>query len=722
MDFSTKGFVKMSRRRSYRIIIFSLILVFITSPLINLGPSPFTLISSVKALDSTQIDKIISELPRDEIIRNESEWLPNQYEMLLISPDNSNFVEAAQVFADWKKLIGIPTLVVANWSDYAGIDGPEQIRNAIKYYYNLYPIKWILLLGDTELIPIRYVYNPDSLLIPENEPVGDPYEKPSDYYYAELTSNWDIDGDGKWGEHSAFNSSSSISELDYNPEVYVGRFPVDNISELHDIFNKTMNYEAGINAGDWMNKYLALSGISDYPTTSDMDGEDEGVLNQYILDNFVDDSMEWTHMLDYTYAYTPVDSENVLNLTKTTALEAINNGTSIIVYAGHGGPTSFAASGVLSTSDVPQLSNQNMPSFIFADACSTNSYDYSVQDSLGETLINQPNTGAVGYIGSMRLSWYLSNDTYLEQFNRGLTKLFFNEMFINNNFQQGKALYESKKAYANTSWFNRDLSVYDYFEMDRKSILSYMLLGDPSVYIYTETAQIFSPLFPEGIVAYEGGKYVIQIKSEFGISVPNAKLTLWSEDGHYRVFNADEQGNMVFTLPLGSRSYNYSLSAHNMIYYSGIVNTEIDNKAPMIEDTQIAPNKPKANDFINFNTTLNDYGLGICYGFLIFSKDDFNNYTYYPLIPKFKDCEYEVELKLEDGDYQYGIVSFDYMDNYNSTLYTGASFITISPAPQEILTIGISIILFLSVIAVTGIIAYFMKKKKIFVSSINIIE
>ena len=709
----------MSRHRSYRIVIFILLLVFISSPLINLGGSQFKSISSVKALDSPQIDMIISELPRDEIIRNDSDWLPNQYEMLLISPDNSNFMEAAEVFADWKRQIGIPTLVVANWSNYGGIDGPENIRKAIISYYDLYPIKWVLLLGDTEIIPIRYVYNPDVQLVGDHEPVGDQSEKPTDYYYAELTSDWDIDGDGKWGEQTAYDNASYIPELDYDPEVYVGRFPVDNISELHDLFNKTMNYEAGINSGDWMNKYLALSGISDYPTSSDLDGEDEGILNQYILDNFVGDSMEWMHMLDHTSYYTPVESERVMDLTKTTALEAINNGTSIIVYAGHGGPTSFAASNVLSTSDVPQLSNQNFPSFFFADACSTNSYDYN---SLGEELIKQPDTGAIGYIGSMRLSWYLSNDTYLEQFNRGLTKLFFNEMFMNNYFQQGKALYESKKAYANTSWFNRDLSVYDYFEMDRKSILSYMLLGDPSVYIYSETAQIFSPLFPEDIVAYEGGKYVIQIKSDLGNSVPNAKLTLWSEEGHYRVFNADEQGNMVFTLPLGNRSYNYSLSAHNMIYYTGIVNTEIDNKAPMIEDTEITPNKPRANNIINFNTSLNDNGLGICYGYLILSTDDFNNYTYYPLIPKFKDCEYEVELKLEDGDYQYGIVSFDYMDNYNSTLYTEASFITIYPATQELLTIGISITLFLSIFVVTGIIVYFTKKKKTFVGNIINIE
>ena len=706
----------MSRRRSYRIIILTLTLFFMVSPLINIGGTQTTSIMGAKALDSTQIDKIISELPRDEIIQNESDWLPDQYEMLLISPENSNFVDAAQVFAEWKRQIGIPTLVVANWSDYGGVDGPENIRNAIISYYEIFPIKWVLLLGDTGIIPIRYVYNPDCQLVGDSEPVPfDQYEKPTDYYYAELTSDWNIDEDGKWGEHSAFDNASYIPELDYNPEVYVGRFPVDNISELYNLFNKTMDYEAGIYAGDWMNKYLALSGISDQPASGDADGEDEGILNQYILDNSVNNSMDWTHMLDYTEYYTPVDSERVMNLSKSTALEAINNGSSIIVYAGHGSPSRFAASNVLTIGDVPSLSNNNKPSFIFGDACSTNSYDY---ECLGEELIKQPETGAIGYISSMRLSWYYPNDTFLEACNRGLTKSYFNEMFNNSHFQQGKALYESKKAYVNSRWFQSLDLDFKYFEMERKSILSYMLLGDPSVYIYTDTAQLFSPLFPENLVAYEGSNYVIQIKSALESPVPYAKLTLWSDDGYFRVFDADEEGKMDFTLPLGNRSFNYSLSGHNMVYSSGSFDVNIDNKSPMIEETEITPTKPRADKITIFNTTINDYGLGICYGYLILSKDDFSNYTYYPLTPNYADYKYEVALKIADGDYQYGIVSFDYMDNYNSTLYAGVSFITISPAIQEILTIGISVILFLSIIVVTGIIVFLTKKEKTFVSNI----
>ncbi|MHA1766459.1 MAG: C25 family cysteine peptidase, partial [Promethearchaeota archaeon] len=667
----------MARRTYYLSVLILISLIFISSLQINLGVSQSELSDNTKTLNPARIDEIISALPRYTIEQNESDWLPDQYEMLLISPDNASFIDAANVFAEWKREIGIPALVVANWSDYEGIDGPEKIRNAIISYYNKYPIKWVLLLGDTEIIPIRYAYNPDCQLVGDSEPVGDQYKKPTDYYYAELTSDWDIDDDGKWGEHSTYNSASDVPELDYSPEVYVGRFPVDNVYELYNVFNKTMNYEQGKYAGEWMHKYLALSGVSDYPASSDLDGEDEAIINQYILDNYVNDSMDWIHMMDYTSFYTPEDSDNVKNLSKTAALAAINNGTSIITYAGHGSPSRFSASSVLTTSDVPNLSNTNKPSFIFADACSTNSYDY---DCLGEDLIKQPNTGAIGYIGSMRLSWYYPNDTALEADNRGLTKLYFKEMFNNGEFQQGKALYESKKAYVNSHWFKSLLPNYTYFEMERKSILSYMLLGDPSLYIYTDKAGSFSPLFPEDMVAYEGSKYEVQLKSDSDTPIRDTKLTLRSEDGLYRVFSSDDEGIITFILPLGNRTFDYSLFAHNMIYRNGSFKVDIDNKAPMIKKTETTPINPKATNNITFNTTINDYGLGICYGYLVLSTNDFENFSYYPLIPRFNSCEYDVTLKLREGNHQYGIVSFDYMNNYNTTLYNGTMYLDISPA------------------------------------------
>ncbi|MHA1899410.1 MAG: hypothetical protein ACTSW5_00845, partial [Promethearchaeota archaeon] len=126
----------MARRTYYLSVLILISLIVISSLQINLGVSRSELSDNAKTLNPARIDEIISALPRYTIEQNESDWLPDQYEMLLISPDNASFIDAANVFAEWKREIGMPTLVVANWSDYEGIDGPEKIRNAIISYYN----------------------------------------------------------------------------------------------------------------------------------------------------------------------------------------------------------------------------------------------------------------------------------------------------------------------------------------------------------------------------------------------------------------------------------------------------------------------------------------------------------------------------------------------------------------------------------------------------------
>ncbi|MHA1585534.1 MAG: C25 family cysteine peptidase, partial [Promethearchaeota archaeon] len=162
-------------------------------------------------------------------------WYEKNYQMLLITPNETDFISAAQRFAEWKTALGIPTLVVSNYSLYNGVDEPEKIRTAIQHYYSIYPIKYVLLMGDTGVIPIRYAHNPDGTVLGISESVSgsSPTVKPTDYYYAELTANWNIDNDSFWGEDTPNVSNSTIPELDYNPEVYVGRFPADNVDELN---------------------------------------------------------------------------------------------------------------------------------------------------------------------------------------------------------------------------------------------------------------------------------------------------------------------------------------------------------------------------------------------------------------------------------------------------------------------------------------------------------
>ena len=405
------------------------------------------------------------------------EWNTIQYQMLLICPNDSQFIAASQQYAAWETLRGIPALVVANWSAYPGRDQPEQIRDAEIAYWHEYPIQWVLLMGDTSLIPQRLVWLPDTIIVPGSTEVGDQYFKPTDYYYADLEGNWNFYNTTIWGAlHNTTYNPSMQDEIGWTPQVYVGRFPASNIDELNLLINKTENYVNGLDAGPWMNNFLGAGGILDFPTSADLNGEDEAEIVQMVANNFINGNMNSTSLLEYNaQLYAPLDntplwtppsgSPNIFVLEPGEIQTVINNqGASIFLFGGHGNPRSFAASPtgptVFQSSEVSSLTNYNEPMFVYADACLTNAFDLG--GSIGQTMMLEPNTGAIGYVGAERISWYFPNDTYNQadglpnpgmMDNRGLTYDFFQAMFQDGYYQMGKALYQSKINYVNSAFF-----------------------------------------------------------------------------------------------------------------------------------------------------------------------------------------------------------------------------------------------------------------------------
>jgi len=193
-------------------------------------------------------------------------WYNPKIEMLIITPNDTDFINAVKPLMEWKNEKGVKTIILSNFSLYEGRDTAEKIRNMIKEYYEKENIRWVLLAGDAQddLIPIRKVYNPDVLRWEDGktETVGDEYYKPTDFYYADLTGTWDSDDDEIWGEAPRDNAYG-LDEISWTPEVYVGRLPADNAHELEIMINKTLKYETNPEVGDWMNRMLLAGGISE---------------------------------------------------------------------------------------------------------------------------------------------------------------------------------------------------------------------------------------------------------------------------------------------------------------------------------------------------------------------------------------------------------------------------------------------------------------------------
>lgn len=141
--------------------------------------------------------------------------------------------------------------------DYGYAEGQRRavnIRNWLKSHYILFNIKYVLLIGnpdpddpsdpndtygDVPMIMawprVRYVDPATNGTIVYNS-------TPTDYFYADLSGNWDLDGDGYYGEYPDDFGEGGV---DLSPEVFVGRIPVynDNYTALDSILKRLMAFD-----------------------------------------------------------------------------------------------------------------------------------------------------------------------------------------------------------------------------------------------------------------------------------------------------------------------------------------------------------------------------------------------------------------------------------------------------------------------------------------------
>ncbi len=279
----------------------------------------------------------------------------NRANYLVITPEELK--DASQALADYRQHQGLKTMVVEledimDEFNY-GIYSPEAIRNFLSFaYYNWSKApRYVVLAGEGtfdykdnqghggNLIPPIMIGTPQGLF-------------PSDNYFA------DINGD-------------------HIPEMAIGRLPVVTPEELTDIIGKTIAYENS-SGGTWTKQVLMLA-----------DNPDDG-------GDFSVDSNNVATLLPSGYtAYKIYLSEHPIEEARQMVLNGINNGAFLLNYVGHGGLDRLAQEGLLLTSDVASMTNQNRLPVVTAMTCVVGNFSHPGYDSLSEVLVLKQNGGAV---------------------------------------------------------------------------------------------------------------------------------------------------------------------------------------------------------------------------------------------------------------------------------------------------------------------------------------
>jgi len=657
----------------------------------------------------------MSQLPEINYSALNALWNDQKIEMLIIVNDSS-FLSAATPLMEWKNEKGVKTIILSNYSDYEGRDKAEKIRTMIKDFYEKENIQWVLLAGDAEddLIPIREVYNPDVVVVGGESEYSswDDYYKPTDFYYADLTGSWDDNNNSIWGESAEYNGETD--EISWIPEVYVGRLPADNSYELSVMINKTLKYEKDPYLGDWMNKMLLAGAIS-----STSPPEDEARLTEYIWENYVIDEMNFTHLAKTTSSFTPktpLDPNKLGSLNDTSFETEFNLGYSTVIIAGHADPTQITDNTVpysyYSNADALSASNVNMPSLFYADACTTSSYDQG-DYSIGERLITNADSGAIGYIGGLRVNWYFDYDENLEKLNRANAKLFWKEFFAEKKFQQGRALYDSKVTYMNSDYFGRGAASMDQ-EWQRKNMLTYNLLGDLELDIYTKVPAEVPNSFTGNI--YEGQCISFQVKDNLDRIVPRARINLRTLSGRYRTVYADIEGFVDFRLPAeANENYSVIITGHNVIpsYFNFTTLPDLD--IPDLIDVNQTPLDPSAADNLLFTFNASDNHSGIESVFFLMSKNNFSDFSMHRLFNDFNENKQEFNItlnKLEPGEYSYLVITRDYTNKTSIFYEEGFNFIIPKPFIDYVLIVASIMIVGLVGISIAIIVIGMKNHKK----------
>ena len=322
----------------------------------------------------------------------------------------------------------------------------EKIREWLKNNYSAHSIEYVLLIGDPHPYESGEGDIPMKMCHPEmNQTEYECEPTPTDYFYADLTGNWDKDGDQYYGEW--LHDYPVTGGVDFTPEVYVGRIPVYNAdyTALDSILQKIIDYETEPNA-NWRKSILMPMGFQE-------SGYDGAMLAEQMKDDYLDAAgfTSW-RMYQQGSGVCGPDSTytSEQELMGGTAVRDRWAGTDygIVAWWGHGSATSASVGygpgcwdGTLMNSSYTSSLDDSHPALTYQCSC-TNGYPEN-SNNLQYAVLKQ---GGIGTVSATRVSWYSPDDEYGE-FDGSPTNSGIGYEYVHRLVQGlpgGDALYQTK--------------------------------------------------------------------------------------------------------------------------------------------------------------------------------------------------------------------------------------------------------------------------------------
>jgi hypothetical protein len=268
------------------------------------------------------------------------------------------FKKYLEPFIKWKTQKGYRLDVLYKGAALAGNTYTE-LKNTIKAIYqgstaDNPPPEYLLIIGSVARIPYYGTGNV------------------TDLYYGEFNGNGD-----------------------YIPDMFIGRLPVADTTELKSVVKKIIQYEKFefADTNKFHSKAIVSAGY-DGGYANYMNGQVNYAVNYYLKPE--------NGIKEYHFKYPHVSNH------RDSLLNLVDNGISFLNYTGHGSTSGWLGLAV-NTSAIDTMSNKNMYPLVISNACQTSSFELS--NSFGNKWVTSPDKGAIGFIGGSA-DTYWSEDFY----------------------------------------------------------------------------------------------------------------------------------------------------------------------------------------------------------------------------------------------------------------------------------------------------------------------
>ncbi len=341
---------------------------------------------------------------------------------LVIYPEP--FAQAAQTLVDFhnQELVGVSNPVARGVlvnDIYAGFSGgrkdPLAIRNYLKFIFDQgNRLKYVCLLGNTSRDYRNYRGQ-----VPLSDLVDWVPAELRTFYPRNVWSSYSNTPYSTDDGLASFDPPPYSTDLDV-PDVATGRLPAITVAEAERMVQMMIEYASSPEEGTWRNHMTLVADDCFQPDLSLPKASEFSHMSEAndLVKDYLPGSLDVQPIYAQEYDFSPggLNKPSV----KTDIQAALNAGTTIFHYIGHGADDNLADEQIFQSRDIPNLTNGMKRPLFTAFSCDVGVYDNPTHRSMAEVFVAAESGGAIGSICASQVSVGFYNDILSEAFYENL--------------------------------------------------------------------------------------------------------------------------------------------------------------------------------------------------------------------------------------------------------------------------------------------------------------